>query len=187
MKKICLLGILALLCITLSGTDGFSFNLGGKEMVKNGSGTRTRAFLGTLYYATLWVPAPLQGKAGKEIIEADQPMSIVLVLDSTLITRERFVEATSEGFGKSEASGYTSSKKQAFLSLFDKVKFSKGDVISMAYAKAGLTTSIQYKESGKTETLGTIAGLDLKKALFAIWLGPNPIQESLKNSLLSGK
>ena len=187
MKKLFLLATAVFLCVTLSGTDGFSFKLGGKEMVKNGSGTRTRSVFGTLYYATLWVPAQLQGKSAKEIIEADQPMSIVLALDSSLINRERFVEATSEGFGKSEASGYASLKKQAFLSLFDKVKFSKGDIISMAYAPAGLTTSIQYKETGKTEALGTIAGLDLKKALFAIWLGVNPIQESLKNSLLSGK
>ena len=187
MKKLFLLAVTTFICITLMGTDGFSFKLGGKEMMKNGTGTRTRSIFGTLYYATLWVPAPLQGKTGKEIIEADQPMMIVLAIDSSLITRERFVEATSEGFAKSEASGYASPKKQAFLNLFDKVKISKGDVISMGYAPAGLTTSIQYKETGKTETLGTLAGLDLKKALFAIWLGPNPIQESLKNSLLSGK
>ena len=29
-----------------------------------------------------------------------------------------------------------------------------------------------------------ILGLDLKKALFAIWLGDSPVQESLKKALL---
>jgi hypothetical protein len=38
-----------------------------------------------------------------------------------------------------------------------------------------------YKNS---ELKGTIPGLEFKKALFAIWLGSNPAQESLKNDML---
>ncbi len=187
MKKAGLLLILTALVIALGAGDGFAFKLGGQEMVRNGSGKRTKSIFGTLYYATLWVPASLKGKGGKEIIEANQPMMMVLTIDSSLITRERFVEATSEGFGKSAQAGYASAKKQAFLNLFNGMKFSKGDVVSMAYTPAGLTTSMRFKADGKTKVLGTIAGLDLKKALFAIWLGSSPIQDSLKASLLKGQ
>jgi hypothetical protein len=186
-KKLGLFVVIAALLVAFSSPEGFAFKLGGKEMVKNGSGVRTKSIFGTLYYLTLWVPANVKGTDGKKIIEANEPMSMVLVIDSRLITRERFVEATTEGFAKSAKAGYTSAKTNAFLKQFDKVKFSKGDVVTMMYTPAGLTTQMKYKESGKTESLGSIAGLDLKKALFAIWLGSTPIQESLKSSLLSGK
>ena len=187
MKKISLFLLSSAIIIALSAPDGFGLQLGGKELVKNGSGVRTKFVVGTIYYASLWVTKNLQGKSGKEIIEANEPMSMFLTIDSKLITRERFVEATSEGFGKSAASGYATPKKKAFLDQFGKVKFSKGDIVYMNYTPAGLTTSYKYKEGGKMETLGTIPGLDLKKALFAIWLGSTPIQESLKQALLAGK
>jgi len=187
MRKLGLFMIIATILISLSASDGFAFQLGGKEMVKNGAGVRSKFLVGTLYNATLWVPAAIKGKSGKEIIEANQPMSVVLVLESKLITRERFVESTAEGFGKSAAAGYASAKKQAFLDQFNKVTFQKGDIINMSYTLAGLTTSYKSVTSGKVEVLGVIPGLDLKKALFAIWLGSSPIQESLKKELLGGK
>jgi hypothetical protein len=187
MKKLGLFMIIAAILISLSASDGYAFQLGGKEMVKSGAGVRTRFILGTLYHLTLWLPASLKGKSDKEIIEANQPMSFVLVLESKLVTRERFVETTAEGFNKAASSGYTSAKKQAFLDQFNKVKFEKGDIVNMSYTPAGLTTSYKYVKTGKTEVLGVIPGLDLKKALFAIWLGSNPAQESLKKDLLGGK
>lgn len=183
MKKIGLFVIIATMIISLSASDGFAAG----ALVKNGSGVRTKSIFGTLYYLTLMVPAQLKGKDAKTIIEANDAMSMILVLDSKLITRDRFVDATSEGFGKAAAAGYVSASKQKFLDQFGKVKFTKGDVVSMSYTKAGLVTSYKYKATGKVEVLGTIPGLDLKKALFAIWLGPKPIQDSLKASLLSGK
>ncbi|MBN2160690.1 MAG: chalcone isomerase family protein [Spirochaetes bacterium] len=186
MKKLCLFLGTAALLLAFASFDGFAFKLAGKEMVINGSGIRTKAILGSMYKLTLWVPAKLKGADGKKIIEANEPMSMVLVIDSRLITRKRFVEATTDGFGKSAKAGYASAKTSSFLKQFDNVKFSKGDIVIMKYTPAGLITQMTYKETGKTENLGTIAGLDLKKALYAIWLGPNPVQESLKKSLLGG-
>ena len=188
MKKLGLFMIIATILISLSAPDGFAFQLGGKEMVKNGQGTRTKFLVGATYIATLWVPATLKGKSGKEIIEANEPMSMVLVLQSNMVTRERFVEALSEGFDKAATSGYKTASKQAILDLYKNVTFQKGDVVNMSYTPAGLTTTYKsVKPGSKVETLGTIAGLDLKKALFAIWLGSAPIQDSLKSELLSGK
>jgi hypothetical protein len=163
-------------------------------LVRNGSGVRTKSIFGTLYYLSLYVPQTLKGKSGKEIIEANEAMYFVLTLDSSLVTRERFVDTTAEGFAKSASAGYPSPKTKAFLAQFDKTVFKKGDVVVLSYTPAGLTTTYKKKEEGKdgkvefkATVLGTIAGLDLKKALFAIWLGSNPVQENLKASLLSGK
>ena len=64
MKKLGVFLIVAAFVITLGAAEGFAFKLGGQDMVRNGSGARTKGILGTLYYATLWVPASLQGKIG---------------------------------------------------------------------------------------------------------------------------
>ncbi len=188
MKRLSLLVIIAACVLSLS-VPGMSadFMIGGKKMVKNGSGVRTKSIFGTLYYCTLYVPESLKGKDGKTIIEANEPMSMILVLDSRMVTRERFIETVNEGFAKSAAGGYPTPKTKAFMDQFNKTKFTKGDIIYLTYTPAGLTSQFKFKETGKTQNLGSIAGLDLKKALFAIWLGAKPVQESLKASLLSGK
>jgi hypothetical protein len=187
-KRLSLLVIIAACVLSLS-VPGMSadFMIGGKKMAKNGSGVRTKSIFGTLYFLTLYVPENLKGKDGKAIIEANEPMSMILVLDSKLVSRERFVETVKEGFAKSASAGYASLKTKAFMDQFNTIKFTKGDVVYMTYTPAGLTTQFKFKETGKTQNLGSIAGLDLKKALFAIWLGTNPVQDSLKASLLSGK
>jgi len=187
-KKFAILTFVASLFLSLAAAD-LTAAAGG--LVLNGSGQRTKSILGTMYYLSLYVPQQLQGKSGKEIIEANAPMNLVLKIDSRLITRKRFIDAINEGFGK--AAGYGSPKIAAFQAQFDKTDFAKGDFVLMSYTTAGLTTTYKklVEKDGKKEytaqVLGTIQGIDLKKALFAIWLGPNPIQEDLKANLLKGK
>ncbi len=187
MKRTSLFVLVLVIMVSFFASDGFSFMLGGKGMVKNGTGNRTKFLFGTLYVATLYVPADLKGKSAKDVIEANEPMSMVLVIESNLITKDRFLEATVEGFNKAASAGYPSAMKQAYLDQFKKVELKKGDVLTMNYAGGAVVTMLKAAASNKTETLGTIAGLEFKKALYAIWLGPNPVQESLKKGLLSGK
>ncbi|MGQ9843896.1 MAG: chalcone isomerase family protein [Spirochaetota bacterium] len=176
---------IALLVAVCMMSDVFSLSIGGKDLVKKGTGKRTKGILGTVYYATLWVPESLKTADANAIIEADEPMAVILVIDSVLLNKARFLEATNEGFAQAAASGYTTAKKDAFLKLFDSVEFKKGDVIQLGYdPKAGVKAVFTATATKKTTTLGSVAGLDLKKALFAIWLGPKPVQESLKKAML---
>ena len=155
-----------------------------ESLVRRGSGIRTKPILGAVYELTLAVPESLKAADAKTLIEADQPMEFVLEIQSRLITRTRFVEVTTEGFEKAARSGYAASKKQAFLTQFSAVEFKKGDFVLMRYADGALATI--YRTAAGAETpLGSIPGLELKKALFAIWLGDVPAQESLKQSLLA--
>ena len=162
-----------------------------ESLVLNGSGLRTKMILGAMYDLSFYVPDSLKGAEAKVLLEADQPMEFVLEVKSSLITRPRFVEATTEGFAKAAKAGYVSEKTQAFLDQFATTDFKKGDVIVMRYGPAGLSTLYRQPAVGDikaTETkLGEIPGLDLKKALFAIWLGDAPVQASLKNALLGTK
>jgi len=164
-------------------------------LVLNGSGLRTKMILGAMYELSLMVPSALQGADAQQIIDSDQPMNLVLTIKSKLINRKRFVHATSGGFAKAAKSGYETNQQEAFLGQFDKTVFRKGDIIVMSYSPKGLVTLYQKKsapEKGKDATytdtiLGTLPSLDLKKALFAIWLGDAPVQASLKKELLGEK
>lgn len=162
-----------------------------ESLVLNGSGLRTKMILGAMYDLSLYVPETLKGAEAKTLLEADQPMEFVLEIKSSLITRERFVEATTEGFATAAKAGYASDQTQAFLDQFATTEFKKGNTVVMRYGPAGLVTSYRTPAAGEapaTETqLGAIPGLDLKKALFAIWLGTPPVQESLKKGLLGAK
>lgn len=153
-------------------------------LVLNGSGLRTKMIIGALYDLSLYVPDSLKGADAQALIEADQPMEFVLNIKSSLITRARFVEATSEGFAKAAESGYTSDQTPAFLDQFAATEFKKGDVIVMRYASDGLSTLYRKQADGSETQLTTFPGMGLKKALFAIWLGEKPVQPSLKKALL---
>jgi hypothetical protein len=185
MKTCLLVRVLALL-VALSTAA-----LAADDLVLNGSGVRTKMILGTMYDLSLNVPQSLKGAAGNALVEADQPMEFVLTIQSGLITRARFVEATTEGFAKAAAAGYPAENTKMFLDQFADIEFKPGDVIVMRYAPDGLSTLYRKPAAGETaaseKTLGLIPGLELKKALFAIWLGDAPVQASLKNGLLGKK
>ena len=155
-----------------------------ESLVRRGSGIRTKPILGAVYELTLSVPESLKAADAQTIIEADQPMEFLLEIQSRLITRARFVEVTTEGFEKAARSGYSAPKKQAFLAQFSAVEFKKGDFVLMRYVDGALATIYRTADGAETP-LGTLPGLELKKALFAIWLGDVPAQDSLKQSLLA--
>ncbi|HOU20992.1 MAG: chalcone isomerase family protein [Kiritimatiellae bacterium] len=158
-----------------------------EDLVLNGSGLRTKPIFGAMYELSLNVPAGLKGSDAKTLIESDQPMELVLLIKSGLITRKRFVDTTEGGFAKAAQSGYASEKTTAFLDQFANTEFKKGDTVVMRQSSEGLSTLYRKQADASETTLGTIAGLDLKQALFAIWLGDSPVQASLKKALLGGQ
>lgn len=155
-----------------------------ESLVLNGSGIRTKPILGAMYELSLSVPESLKGTDAKTLVESDLPMEFVLEIQSRLITRARFVETTSSGFAKAAQSGYASDQTQAFLDQFAAVEFKKGDAVVMRYANGALATLYRKAADGSEAPLGAIEDFGLKKALFAIWLGDVPAQESLKKALL---
>jgi hypothetical protein len=177
MKKF--LSALLVLFVSFYVTGAYALNLGGKELVKNGTGARSITLLGSVYFATLSVPQELKGKGDKEILDADQPMSIELKVDSTLFSKDKLVKAFNDGFGKAASAGYPTDKLNALLDLFNGVTVKKGEILSFSYVP-GNGLSVNHG----SKVLGTIQGLPFKKALFAIWIGPKPVQDSLNDKLL---
>nr|HPQ55405.1 chalcone isomerase family protein [Spirochaetota bacterium] len=150
-------------------------------MVRRGTGARSKAFL-TVYYASLYVPAELRTVNAQQVIDADQPMSIIMKIDSRLVSRDSFVSAVRGGFTKV---GYASSKVQQYLNMFNGIEIIKGDVFYQNYVPGtGVTVVYKSKKTGQSRTLGTVSGLDFKKAFWGMFLGSNCIDSGLRSGML---
>ena len=151
--------------------------LGGKAMVLNGKGERTEMI--TVYFASLFVPQELKGASATQIIEADQPMAIEIKIDSRFVSRDKFLKAVKEGLEKAAGAGYGTTDMQTYTGLFNNAAIKKYDIIEHLYEpKKGMT--VVYKG----QVLGTIKGIQFKKAFFAMYLGSKPVQGKLKEQML---
>lgn len=151
--------------------------LGGKAMLLNGKGERTEVI--TVYYASLFVPQELKSASASQIIEADQPMAIEIKIDSRFVSRDKFIKAVSEALDKAASAGYGTTDRQTYINFFNNVTIKKYDIIEHLYEpKKGMT--VVYKG----QILGTVKGIQFKKAFFAMYLGSNPIQGKLKEQML---
>ena len=61
----------------------------------------------------------------------------------------------------------------------------KGDVFYQNYVPGrGVTVVYKSKTTGRQTTLGTVSGLDFKKAFWAMFLGSNCINSGLRSGML---
>lgn len=150
---------------------------GDSNLTLNGAGIRTKFFL-KLYVGGLY----LQHKTtdASKVLSEDKPMAIRLHIISSMITSERMEDATREGFDNSLGKKVSSmsTEIEAFIDVF-KAQINDGDVFNMIYIP-GTGTEI-YKNDKLSKT---IKGLAFKNALFGIWLGKKPAQNSLKEEML---
>lgn len=149
--------------------------LAENNLVLNGGGLREKYFI-DLYVGALFLQQ--KSKDAIKIVNSDAPMVIQIKLVSNSVTREKFVESVKEGF-KNASNGKASNEQiNKFITSFSS-EFKKGDKISFEYTpKKGVVV----EKNGMQ--LCAIEGLEFKKALFSIWLGAVPADESLKVGML---
>jgi len=153
------------------------FEVGGKKLVLNGAGVRTKFFI-ELYVGGLYLVQE-NHDAGK-IIEADEPMAIRLHIVSSKITSEKMEKATREGFVKATGGNVAPIQSQIenFISVFrDKIK--ENDVYDLVYLP---DKGVEVYKNAKY--ISVTPGLNFKQALFGIWLSEKPAQKSLKKKML---
>lgn len=184
MKKVLVLGLLFALAdfpasarevagVTLPDT----VSVEGKTLQLNGAGLRTKMVF-KVYVAGLYLET--SSKGATTVISSDQVkrmhLSILRSLDSSKIT-----EAISEGFRKNSKAQLPALKPRLdrLNAMIPNVE--KGDRIILTYVP-GEGTKVEVKGAQK----GTIEGKDFADALFAVWLGANPVQPDLKKGLLGG-
>ncbi|MDL2286403.1 chalcone isomerase family protein [Desulfococcaceae bacterium OttesenSCG-928-F15] len=152
--------------------------LEGDTLVLNGAGIRKKAVF-KLYVGALYLKAKSQD--AKAIIAANDKMSMQIHITSGMITKEKLLEAITDGFR--DATGGNTAPLQERMDQLNKLftaEIKKGDVIELAYAPA---KGVLVSHNGKN--LGSIAGLDFKQSLFAIWLGDKPSDKALRSALLA--
>lgn len=149
----------------------------GKTLKLNGIGLRKK-MLFKVYVAGLYVEAP--SKDAATVISSDSVKSIRLHILRGL-SGSQIGEAISDGFHHNSKAqmGALNERLQKLNSMFPAVV--EGDQIVLTYVP-GKGTLVSAKGQDK----GVIEGKDFADALFAVWLGGNPVQDDLKAALLGG-
>jgi len=183
MKKIVWLATSLLLCLSGVVSAGAvagvtlppTVSVEGKTLKLNGTGLRKKMVF-KVYAAGLYVETPSKDPAA--LVSADEVKQMRLSILRGLKGKQ-VGEAISEGFEKN-------SKAQipALRARLDRLNgmipdVTEGDELTLTYVP-GKGTVVAVKGAEK----GVIEGKDFADALFAVWLGANPVQEDLKQALL---
>lgn len=154
-------------------------SVGGKDLVLNGAGVRSRAIF-KVYVAGLYVPEKTSDAAS--VLKAPA-RRVQLVLLRTL-SASQLVEALDDGVKANNSDAELAAVKSQMAELatimsgFREVR--EGDVITLDYADG--STRVALNGDAK----GTIAGEAFNRALLKVWLGERPVQADLKKAMLGG-
>ncbi len=161
--------------------DGIDFpyelSINDDTFVLNGGGLREKLGFLDLYVGGLYLSAT--SSDATQIIMSSKSMAIRIVIASRLVSRDRFIEALEEGFKNTTVGKYTPMEIESFKEYLSDT-FEPDDEIILVYSSEEESTYL-YKN---TEIRGEFSGLPFKQALFGIWLGDKPAQESLKKEML---
>jgi hypothetical protein len=147
------------------------------QLVLNGAGIRKKFFF-DIYITALY----LEHKTDQvsTILDSDSPVRVEMKMLYSEVERGKFIQGWNDGF---EANLDQAQLKELrdrldqFNGLFETLK--KGDLVMLDYFP-GKGTRVMIKGVEK----GVIPGVDFFQALLKVWLGPEPVSQSLKQELL---
>jgi hypothetical protein len=149
----------------------------GTPLVLNGLGVRKATFMKVkVYVAGLYLPG--RSSDARSIIDAVEPKRIELAFVRGVGQRD-IVKAFGEGFEKSAGAQLPTLRGR--IAELDRMMpaFHEGDRMTFTHVPGrGVTVEVNGVKRGN------IAGDDFARALFGIWLGPKPPNESLRDGLL---
>lgn len=155
--------------------------LGGRELILNGAGLRTRLIV-KVYVGALYLPQ--KATSAQAALSKDEPRRMSMTLQRD-VNYEQLLEAMRAGLADNNSQADLDAIRREideFIKLFASVGEAKsGQVIWIDYTP-DMGTRIAVDGMPK----GTIPGLAFNRALMRVWLGDYPVQESLKKALLGG-
>lgn len=156
-------------------------HLDKSDLVLNGAGIRTKVIF-TIYVAALYVEK--KTKSADEILAADGTRRVELHVLFKLTAGE-FMEAFNKAINANltpEEYAPVAARLIHFSRAFREVgEVARGSVIVIDYLPSiGTVLTVNGKEVER------IQGADFYSALLKIWLGKNPVQDSLKRAMLGG-
>ena len=150
----------------------------GRELQLNGMGVfKEKAFF-KVYVAGLYLQEPTAD--AQAAITTDEAKRIVLVMLRD-VSRDTFVKAVESGILRNSSRSMPTLR--ARLDLLERAlpALKKGNVLDFTYLP-GVGTLVRGQDREMT-----IHGKDFADALFSAWLGPKPVNTTLKRNLLGEK
>lgn len=176
---------LALLLLLLAALPGVELvgspcparlEAGGHQLALRGGGRLTWRRLVPIYDAALWLAA---GHQGDPLADVAKRYEVVYLRG---FSAEDCAEATTATFARGLPPAQAERARAglaALNALYTQVR--PGDRFSYTYLPGTGTT---LAHNGRD--LGTVAGADLAAGLFAIWIGPEAVDQRLRRALLGG-
>jgi len=147
-----------------------------QKLVLSGAGVRTKYFF-NIYACALYVP---HGTDKNSVFAADSRKRLIMHITYKEVSGDKLKNGFVEGIEANHKTRLPELKTRMdhFNTLFSTVH--RGDEIILDFIPG---KGVQVSAQGKV--LGAVAGDDFAKAVLDIWLGPNPINNNLKQSLMS--
>ena len=152
-------------------------NVAAEKLRLNGMGVRREKIFFKGYVIALYLEKPTTD--AQTAIQTDEAKRIVITMLRN-VGREMFVQAIESGIMRN--SGSEMPALRARLDLLEQAvpDLKKADVVDLTWIP-GIGTLVR----GQGRNM-TIPGKDFADALFAVWLGPKPVEAPLKRELLGG-
>jgi hypothetical protein len=149
----------------------------GKELTLNGQGLR-RKFVFDVYVASLYVEKPSTN--GAAILARDEARRVDMNMLRDL-DRQSIFDALKNGFEKNSGDKYESLKErlEKFGAMLSDLK--KGQALTIVYVP-GQGTRVEGQG-----TSYSAEGKEFADALFSVWIGKFPVDETLKKGMLGQK
>jgi hypothetical protein len=149
----------------------------GKVLVLNGAGIRYK-FIFKIYVAALYLPAAKH--TARAVLDEPGPKRMLMHFVYHKVSQEQMQDGWKDGFSDNlDAKTYRAlePRLKQFNSLFGDLR--SGDRVWLDY-EPGVGTEVRINGQKK----GVISGEDFMRALFSVWLGPEPPSDDLKSELL---
>ena len=148
------------------------------KLVLNGCGIRDKFWI-SLYVQALYLTD--KNSDAVAILDSKEPMMLRLTVTSSLVTKQKLVDALQEGMKKSQKGKIDAlqEKMDKFMSFFT-MKIKELDIIEFIY-NPNIDSLMVYVND---ENIGNIGGFEFKKAFFGIWLEEKAVDKTLKRRLL---
>ena len=148
------------------------------KLLLNGCGIREK------YWISMYVQALYLSEISNDpiaILDSKEPMMLRLTVTSSLVTKQKLVDALQEGMKKSQKGKIDvfQEKMDAFMSFFT-MKIKELDIIEFFYNPSIDSLMVNVNDAN----IGNIEGFDFKKAFFGIWLEEKAVDKTLKRRLL---
>ena len=146
-------------------------------LMLNGAGIRTKMFF-KIYVAGLYLPSPVTD--ADRIINSEVPKRISMNFVYSEVSKDKMDDGWQDGFADNtspQQMDLLKARLERFKAMFGTMV--KGDVVWLDFLPAvGTRVTINGEEKG------VVPGQDFSSALLRVWLGREPIMDSLKKELL---